>query len=157
MEIRSTIFLLRLLATVVIAGAMAAFVAQVRGIADLSIATFLPALAPLVIGGGVGAILLGIATLLDAHLHSPAETVRHLGRIQAQLQDLATKVDELALSVDRSARSRDPGEPLVADTAPAIDPQWLAWMQQVLEELRGNSLLTDQQRQERWQSLGEER
>jgi hypothetical protein len=160
MDHRSTILMLRIIACLVIAAAVGAFIAQLKSIPQLTGTALLTPLAIVAFGCGIAGILLGVAAALQ-QLQKPTEA-SPANLAQRQLIDLALKVEDLGASISRFTGLR---ESVVSPTAAAspversdrTEADAPKVVQSIFDEMRELILLPDDERKKRWLALQEQR
>jgi hypothetical protein len=156
MDQRSNILLLRIAGCMVILAAVAGLIGQLHGLPDLTGFAILTPIALFAFGIGVGSILFGIAAVLHQRQKAPGEV--STGDVaQRQLFDLTMKVEELSLAISRMTNAPNAVASSADESAGSDAPEVLVALQKLFEELRDLSLLTDEQRQQRYQEQHEKR
>jgi hypothetical protein len=153
MDARSTIFMLRCAAVIVLLAAVAGLIGTLHGLATIGFLDVLAAGASMSIGLGLCAGLLGIAHLL-AQKQALAASPAAPSMVQNQLIEVSIKLEEIGRAVDRLPQllTSPPAVPLDAPAPPpsrGASPEVLAALTRLFEELRELSLLTDEQRRQR--------
>jgi outer membrane protein assembly factor BamD (BamD/ComL family) len=156
MNSRIPFLTLRILAALIVVAALGAFIAQAHALPDPASIALLGPLGYLASAVGIAAVLWELSSRSETTSTPSPSTSATNSLSQAQLVELAFKVEELTAAVNRVKQQLESTTPGTTP-ASAPSPDVLNALQRLFEELRDLSLLTDDQRRERAQQLREQR
>ncbi|MBV8780991.1 MAG: hypothetical protein JO353_06295 [Phycisphaerae bacterium] len=131
MNLRTMALTLRIVGIVAVVAAVAAAIVALQSMNPISGVAIVLAAVALIEVGALTVVLFGVAALIDQSLESPAELSRGLGRMEEEINALATRIESLGADIDQSATTQRPSGDI----------------EQQLDRLQELILLTDAERQ----------